>query len=69
MEKVLSLLETGGVFYTLVQERAFGGWQGQTRQLYQTELVDAAGRDVKVCSWLKQTTCAKVGCESKSDWD
>ena len=31
--------------------------------------MDAAGRDVKVCSWLKKTTCVKVGCESKSDWD
>jgi hypothetical protein len=31
--------------------------------------VDEAGRDVKVCSWLKKTTCVKVGCESKSGWD
>jgi hypothetical protein len=29
---------------------------------------DAAGRDVKVCSWLKKIACVKVGCESKSDW-
>ena len=57
---MLSLLETGGVFYTMVQRRAFRGWQGQTRRTwYQTELVDAASRDVKVCSWLKKTTCAK----------
>jgi len=32
-------------------------------------MVDTAGHDVKVCSWLKQTTCVKVTCESKSDWD
>jgi hypothetical protein len=31
--------------------------------------VDAAGSDVKVCSWLKQMACVKVSCESKSDWD
>jgi hypothetical protein len=36
--------------------------------LYLTELEGAAGRPEKVCSWLKKTTCAKVGCESKSDW-
>jgi hypothetical protein len=36
---------------------------------YLTELVDAGSRPVTVCSWLKQTTCTKVTCESKSDWD
>jgi len=36
---------------------------------YETELVDTAGRDVKVCVWLKKTPCVQVGCESKSDWD
>jgi len=36
--------------------------------LYLTELEDAAGRPEKVCSWLKQTACAQVTCESKSDW-
>jgi hypothetical protein len=33
-----------------------------------TELEDAIGRPAKVCSWLKQTACAQVTCESKSDW-
>ena len=36
---------------------------------YLTELEDAAGRDQKVCSWLKQNICVKVTCESKSDWN
>jgi hypothetical protein len=36
---------------------------------YKTELVDAASRPVKVCSWLKQITCTRVRCESKTDWD
>jgi hypothetical protein len=22
-----------------------------------------------MCSWLKQTPCVNVGCESKNDWD
>lgn len=69
LEKVLSLLETGGVFYTMVQGVHLEDGKDKLGIWYQTELVDAAGRDVKVCSWLKKTTCVKVGCESKSEWD
>ena len=69
LEKVLSLLEVGGVFYTIVQSVHLEDGKDKPTTWYQTELVDAAGRDVKVCSWLKKTTCVKVGCESKSDWD
>jgi hypothetical protein len=69
VEKVLSLLEIGGVFYTLVQSVHLEDGKDKPNSLYQTELVDAAGYDVKVCSWLKQTACVKVSCESKSDWD
>ena len=69
MEKVLSLLETGGVFYTMVQGVHLENGKDNPKSWYLTELVDAAGRDVNVCSWLKQTTCVKVGCDSKSDWD
>ena len=68
LAKVLSLLETGGVFYTMVQGVHLEDGKNKPDDWYQTELLDAAGRDVKVCSWLKKTTCAKVGCESKSDW-
>ena len=69
MEKVLSLLEVGGVFYTMVQGVHLEDGKDKPDSWYQTELVDAAGRDVKVCPWLKKTTCAKVACESKGDWD
>jgi SAM-dependent methyltransferase len=69
VDKVLSLLETGGVFYTMVQGVHLEDGKDKPDSWYQTELVDAAGRDVKVCSWLKKTTCVKVACESKSDWD
>ena len=69
VEKVLSLLEIGGAFYTVLPSVHLEDGTDKLGTWYLTELVDAAGRDVKVCSWLKQTACAKVGCESKSDWD
>src|SRR5215468_6064169 len=69
IEKVLSLLEIGGVFYTMVQSVHLKNGKDKPSTWYLTELVDAAGRDVKVRSWLKKTTCVNVGCDSKSDWD
>jgi hypothetical protein len=69
VEKVLGLLDIGGVFYTLVQSVHLENDKDNPRTWYLTELVDAAGREVKVCSWLKKTTCVNVGCDSKSDWD
>ena len=69
METVLRLLEIDGVFYTLLQNVHLEGGKDSPKPWYQTELVDAGGRDVKVCSWLKKTTCVKVACESKSNWD
>jgi hypothetical protein len=69
LERVLSLLETGGVFYTMVQSVHLEHGRDKRSTWYLTELMDAAGRDVKVCSWLKKTTCVKVACESKSDWE
>ena len=69
VDKVLSLLEVGGVFYTMVQGVHLEGGKDKPSTWYETELVDAAGRDEKVCSWLKTTSCVQVTCESKSDWD
>jgi hypothetical protein len=68
VEKVLSFLDIGGVFYTMVQNVHLEDGRDKPSTRYETELVDGAGRDVKVCSWLKKSTCVKVGCESKSDW-
>jgi SAM-dependent methyltransferase len=68
MERALKLLDTGGVFYTLVQSVHLENGKDNPNTWYLTELVDAAGRDVKMCSWLKKSTCVKVTCESKSDW-
>jgi SAM-dependent methyltransferase len=72
MEKVLGLLNLNGSFYSLLQ--AVHLEDGKDRlyspePVYLTEIVDAAGRDVKVCSWLKSIACVNVTCESKSTWD
>src|SRR5512145_1607070 len=69
LEKVLSLLEIGGVFYTVLPAVHLEHGTDKLGTWYLTELVDAASRPVTVCSWLKKTACTKVTCESKSDWD
>ena len=69
VEKVLSLLEIGGAFYTVLPAVHLEDGTDKLGTWYKTELVDAASRPVKVCSWLKQATCTKITCESKSDWD
>ena len=69
VDKVLSLLEVGGGFYTLVQSVHLEDGKDKPTTWYLTELADATGRDQKVCSWLKKTTCVKVTCESKGNWN
>lgn len=69
VETVLSLLEVNGVFYTVLQNVNLESGKDKPDPYYQTELVDAGGQGVKVCSWLKKTSCVKVVCESKSDWE
>ena len=68
VEKVLSLLETHGVFYTILQGVRLADGKDQADTAYQTELLDAVGGNVKVCSWLKKISCVTVGCESSSEW-
>ncbi len=68
VSKVLSLLEVGGSFYTLVPGVHLENGADKLGILYLTELEGAAGRPEKVCSWLKKGSCVKVTCESKSDW-
>ena len=68
VDKVLSLLEIGGIFYTVAPGVHLENAKDKLGILYLTELEDAAGRPLKVCSWLKQAACAQVTCESKSDW-
>jgi SAM-dependent methyltransferase len=68
MERVLSLLETNGVFYTMLQGVRLEDGKDQHDTAYQTELLDPVSSNVKVCSWLKKISCVKVGCESSSEW-
>ena len=68
VDQVLSLLQTGGIFYTLVSGVHLENAKDKLGILYLTELEDAAGSPLKVCSWLKQTACVQVTCESKSEW-
>jgi SAM-dependent methyltransferase len=68
VDKVLSLLEVGGIFYTLVPGVHLADGKDKLGTFYLTELENAAGRPEKVCSWLKKTACVQVTCESKSDW-
>ncbi|MGE5218257.1 MAG: hypothetical protein ACM3SP_14750, partial [Chloroflexota bacterium] len=69
VEKVLSLLEIGGAFYTVLPAVHLEDGTDKLGTWYRTELVDAASRPVKVCSWLKRTSCTKVTCESMPDAD
>lgn len=69
VEKVLSLLQIGGAFYTVLPAVHLEDGSDKLGTWYKTELVDAASRPVKVCSWLKQTTCTKVSCETMRDAD
>jgi len=67
VDKVLKLLEDGGSFYTLATGVHLEDGKDKLGTLYLTELEDAFGREVKVCSWLKKISCVQVTCESKSE--
>jgi hypothetical protein len=69
MEKVLGLLEVNGNFYSLLQSVRLEDGKERPNVWFLTELVDIAGNQVKVCSWLKRISCAQVTCDSKSAWD
>ena len=68
MENALALLEVNGSFYTVLQDVR---WQdGDNRPFYTespflTEIRDAAGAEVKVCSWLRTISCVHVTCQVK----
>jgi len=72
MEKTLSLLEVQGVFYTLLQD--VRSEEGTNRPHYPdasylTEITDANGAEVRVCSWLKRIGCVQVTCELKPNFE
>jgi len=71
MEKVLGFLGTNGDFYTVLQD--VHSETGTNKPHYAgapflTEINNAAGAEVKVCSWLKSISCVEVTCELKTAW-
>jgi hypothetical protein len=67
MEKVLALLDLNGVFYTMLldvrpENHTKEGLPPDTQLL--TEIENAEGSDVGVCSWLKSISCVRVTCEA-----
>jgi len=72
MEKVLSVLELNGRFHTLLLDVVPENATNRTSYpdtLFLTEIENADGSEVRVCSWLKSITCVEVTCESKTEWD
>jgi hypothetical protein len=71
METVLDLLEVNGTFFTGLQD--VRREDGTNKPFYPgasflTEIADADGSELKVCSWLKRIGCAEVKCEPKAHW-
>jgi len=71
VEKVLGLLDLYGSFFTLLQD--VRSEYGTNRPHYAgapflTEIADAEGSEVRVCTWLKSITCVQVSCEFKATW-
>jgi len=69
VQKVLAALEVDGAFYTLLQSVHLADGSDPPNTWYLTEIVDGAGRDVKVCTWLQGIPCVRVRCESRGTWD
>jgi len=71
MEKVLGFLELNGSFHTLLQDVHSEDGTNKPHYAgspYLTEIANADGSEVKVCSWLKSITCVEVACEPKLEW-
>lgn len=70
MEKVLGFLELNGNFFTLlldVRTEAKADPALYKDLLLLTEIENADGSDVRVCSWLKSITCVQVVCELNTE--
>lgn len=69
VEKTLALLEPGGRFFTLLQSVRLADGKERKQTWFLTEIMDAEGRDLTPCAWLKRIACVQVACESRSSWD
>lgn len=70
MEKALGFLELNGSFYTVLQD--VHSENGANRPFYPdasflTEIANADGSEVTICSWLKSISCVEVTCELKAE--
>lgn len=68
MEKVLGVLELNGRFYSILLDVLPDNGTSRAAYpdtLFLTEIANADGSDVRVCSWLKSITCVEVACESR----
>jgi hypothetical protein len=71
MEKVLGMLALDGSFFSVLQDVHSEVGTNQPyydKAPYLTELKDADGGEVKICSWLKSISCVHVTCELKKGW-
>lgn len=71
MEKSLGFLKLDGSFFTVLQD--VHAEVGTNKPYYVgspflTEIANADGSEVRVCSWLKSITCVEVTCELKMKW-
>lgn len=71
IERVLSLLEDQGSFYTVLQDvNAEKGGKAPyyAGSPYLTEIRQRDGSELKVCHWLQRISCVQVSCELRADW-
>ena len=71
VEKVLGFLVLNGSFFTVLQD--VHSADGKNKPYYEgspylTEIANASGSEVRVCSWLKSITCVEVTCELRTEW-
>jgi len=70
MEKVLSILELNGTFFTLLLDVVPETDPDPALYkdlLFLTEIEKPDGSNVKVCSWLKSISCVQVTCELNTE--
>jgi len=71
IEKVLSLLQVNGSFYSILQDVHSENGANQpfyTGAPFLTEIWNPDGSKMQICTWLKSISCVQVRCEFKSEW-
>ena len=67
----LASLEVNGSFYTVLQDVRAENAQNKPHyegSPFLTEIVDADGSELRMCSWLKRIGCVQVTCEFKASF-